>query len=79
MQAIKLTTYIDKNHRLELDLPDDLPEGAAEVIVLIPDAPEPAGGESLRDFFNALDAAPRPGMGKEEIDRYIEEVRNSWD
>jgi hypothetical protein len=79
MQAVKLKTYITKNHRLELDLPDDIPEGDAEVIVLVQDAPEPAGEESLRDFFQALDASPRPRMSKEEIDRYIEEARNSWD
>jgi hypothetical protein len=79
MQAIKLTTYIDKNHRLELDLPDDLPEGAAEVIVLVQDSPKPASEESLRDFFKRLDAAPRPDMGKEEVERYIEAARNSWD
>jgi len=79
MQAIKLTTYIDKNHRLELDLPDDLPEGAAEVIVLVQDSPKPASEESLRDFFKRLDASPRPRMSAEAIDRYIEETRNSWD
>lgn len=79
MQAIKLSTYIGKNHRLELDLPEDLPEGAAEVIVLVTDAPKPAGEESLRDFFRALDALPRPAMGREDIDRYIDETRNSWD
>jgi len=79
MQAIKLTTYSDKNHRLELDLPDDLPEGAAEVIVLVQDSPKPASEESLRDFFKRLDASPRPRMSAEAIDRYIEETRNSWD
>jgi len=79
MQAVKLQTYITKNHRLELDLPDDMPEGAAEVIVLVQDLKESTGEESLRDFFKALDASPRPRMSKEEIDRYIDETRNSWD
>lgn len=79
MQAIKLTTYISKNHHLELDLPDDTPEGAAEIIVLVQDAPNPASEESLRDFFKALDASPRPRMSAEEIDLYIDETRNSWD
>jgi hypothetical protein len=79
MQAIKLSTYIGKSHRLELELPEDLPEGAAEIIVLVQDAPNPASEESLRDFFKALDASPRPRMSAEEIDRYIDETRNSWD
>jgi len=79
MQALKLKTYITKDHRLELDLPEDTPEGAAEVIVLVQDSPESTAEESLRDFFKALDASPRPRTSKEEIDRYIEETRNSWD
>jgi hypothetical protein len=79
MQAVKLKTYITKDHRLELDLPDDLPEGAAEIIVLVQDAPSSTDEESLRDFFKAVDASPRPRTSVEEIDRYIEEMRNSWD
>lgn len=79
MQAVKLKTYITKDRRLELDLPDDIPEGAAEIILLVQDAPSPAEEESLRDFFQKLDASPRARMSREEIDQYIEEARNSWE
>jgi hypothetical protein len=60
-----------------LDLPDDIPEGTAEVIVLVQDGPKPESEESLRDFFKRLDASPRPRMSAEEIDRYIEESRKT--
>ena len=75
MKTIKLTAYITQSHHLVLDLPDVLPEGAAEVIILVQDAPRPASEESLREFFKALDASPRPRMSAEEIDRYIDETR----
>lgn len=79
MQAVKLHAYITKSHRLELDLPADMPEGAAEVIVLVRDSSDATAEESLRDFFKASDASAHPRMGKEETDRYINEMRNSWD
>lgn len=38
--AVKLTVTIPDSHRLELELPDDMPVGPAEVIVLATPAPE---------------------------------------
>ena len=35
MQAAKIAIVIPADHRVELQLPEDLPEGPAEVIVLI--------------------------------------------
>lgn len=40
MQAAKIAIVIPEDHRVELELPSDLPVGPAEVIVLI--APKPA-------------------------------------
>jgi hypothetical protein len=37
MRAIKLQTNIERDHTLHLELPSDLAEGPAEVIVLVPD------------------------------------------
>ncbi len=79
MHALKLKAHIDRNHRIEIQLPLDAPEGDAEVIILIPDtAPPPAGG--LRAFFDDLDRhPPERRYSKEEIDAYLAEERASWD
>lgn len=39
MQAAKMAIVIPEDHRIELDLPKDLPVGPAEVIVLIASKP----------------------------------------
>jgi hypothetical protein len=83
MRAIKLTSHIGKDHRLEICLPEDVPEGAAEVIVLVPDPPQCREDNDprlyLETFFRDLDATDRPRLTQEEIDRYLEEERVSWE
>ena len=79
MHAFKLNAHIDHNHRLEIQLPADVPEGNAEVIVLIPHPPSPAV-EGLRSFFDNLDRhPPQQRYSKEEIDAYLANERASWD
>jgi len=41
MRAIKLNSRIEKDRTLSVQLPDDVAEGPAEVIVLVPEAWEP--------------------------------------
>lgn len=82
MRAIKLTGYIGSNHRLELDLPEDMPEGSAEVIVLIPESSSDTPHDPrryLEDFFRDLDTSDRPHLSSEDIDRYLENERAGWD
>jgi hypothetical protein len=83
MKAYELTGQIHHGYRLEVILPERIPDGEARVIVLLPethqrDGDEKAQRQYLRDFFHRLDASDRPRMTKEEIDRYIEEERASW-
>jgi len=40
VQAAKISIIIPADHRVDLRLPDDLPEGPAEVIVLITSSPK---------------------------------------
>lgn len=82
MQAIKLKTRIGRDHRIEIDLPPEVPEGEVEVIVLVPEAVQDSEAEQrryLEEFFRKLDATDRPHLSKEEIDRYLEEERASWE
>lgn len=81
MRALKLNAYIGTNHRLELDLPADVPPGTAEVIVLVHDTETTADEEHrqyLNYFFSRLESTDRHRLSKEEIDRYLEEERASW-
>lgn len=79
MRAIKLTTRIGDDHILNLRLPDDVPAGMAEVIVLYPETPAIGRPGSLEEFMRRLQEANIPRRTKEEIDRYLKEERDSWE
>lgn len=79
MHTLKLKAHIDSNHRIEIQLPIDTPEGDAEVIILIPYPPS-CTEEGLRSFFDNLDRhPPQQRYSKEEIDTYLAKERASWD
>ncbi len=78
MRAIKMQAHVEKDHTLSLKLPEDVREGPAEVIVLVPDsAVKPT--HSLADFLARLPRRPTQGRTREEIDGYLERERQSWD
>jgi hypothetical protein len=78
MRAIKLQAHIEKDHTLNLKLPEDVREGPAEVIVLVPDlAAKPT--HSLGDFLARLPQHPSQLRTKEEIDGYLEREREDAD
>jgi hypothetical protein len=80
MRAIKLKAHITADHRLEMILPDDVPEGEAEVIVLSPEPHDKvAMPENYLDaFFRDLENTAIPRRSKEDIDRSLQEERDSW-
>lgn len=77
MRAIKLQTHVAKDRTLHLQLPEDIQEGPAEVIVLVPE-PAESPAHTLRDFLAGL-SSRRQVRTKEEIDRYLEEERGAWE
>jgi hypothetical protein len=78
VRAIKLNTTVARDHTLRLQLPDDVREGPAEVIVLVPEgAARPT--RTLKDFLTELAAQPRHIRTREEIDCDLEQERRSWD
>ncbi len=81
MRAIKLTSHISADHRLQVQLPKDVPEGEAEVIVLVKTREDQknAQRQSLEEFFQRLETLPIARRTKEEIDRSIEEERVGWE
>ena len=80
MNAIKFNAHIDHNHRLEIQLPSDVPEGDAEVIVLIPCVipSEALRRRHLEALFAQCAQTGLSGRTAEEIDRQLAEERASW-
>ena len=78
MRAIKLQTQVERDHILRIELPEDVAEGPAEVIVLVQE-PKERSGHSLEDFLTRLSQRPRTIRTKEEIDQYLQEERASWE
>lgn len=82
MRAIKLKSRVSSDHRLNVQLPEDVPEGEAEVIVLVSEREEEVAVRqqtALKEFFAHLDRLSIPRRTKEEIDRYLDEERASWE
>ena len=79
MRAIKLPAQISAEHTLSLQLPADVPPGMAEVIVLYPETPAVGKPRSLEEFMQHLQEVDIPRRTQEEIDRYLEEERHSWE
>lgn len=77
MRAIKLNAHVAKDRTLRLHLPQDVQEGPAEIIVLVPEGTE-RPTHKIQDFLAGLSARPRRIRTKEEIDTYLEQERASW-
>lgn len=82
MRAVKLSTRVSKDHTVHLQLPDDIGEGPAEVIVLVPDTAEDSPRPSspmLDDFLDGPRVDPRFIRSKERIDADLQAERESWE
>jgi hypothetical protein len=83
MRAVKIATAVTKDHTLHLELPDEIGEGPAEVIVLVgdPDAQTATRSDSwtLDDFLAESRLDERFIRSKEEIDAYVRSERESWE
>ena len=83
MRAVKLPAQVNKDHTLHLQLPEEIHEGPAEVIVLVSepvgsDSPQPES-TSLDDFLSRPRVDDRFIRSKEEIDGFLREERDSWE
>ena len=76
--ALRLETTVLPGHRVEVSAPE-LPEGSkVEVIVVLPGKPKPLFGSAL-EFLATLPPGPLLFKSPEEVDRYIQEERDSWE
>lgn len=79
MQAVRLNAVVGDDHRLQIVVPQEIPVGEVEVIVLA-SSPTPARVEqTLSELFAELDRMPHKRVTKEDVDRYLAEERASWD
>ena len=79
MNAIKLQVIVPESRELKIMLPPEVPPGAAEVIVLVPE--QESKESNLDAILRLVEKWRREHQGhrsKEEIDRYLEEERASW-
>ncbi len=74
------------DRQINLTLPPDFPVGVVDIVVRSVDVPEPADGTAeqrqrsdLRSLFEFLDTLPPTGRSSEEIDRQVQEERDSWE
>ncbi len=78
LHEIVLVTYCRSDRSRIIDLPPDVPEGPAEVIVLVPEK----GGNSVEPLLDGIDqwrqAHPECCRSKAEIDRDLARERASW-
>jgi hypothetical protein len=76
--TLRLETTVLPGHRLEITAPE-LPEGArVEVIVVLPEQPQPRR-MSMLEFLETLPPGPRLFKTPEEVNRYLQEEKDSWE
>jgi GTPase SAR1 family protein len=79
MRAVRMMGYVNGDHTLRLDLPTHVEEGPAEVIVLVPEKIPTLNQPTLVTYFQNLERSGRKVKSQEEIDKFIDEERNSWE
>jgi len=80
MQAIKLHAHVDRDRKLSLQLPEEVPEGDVEVIVLAPARSDIRDTrQHLEMLLRKLAASSRVRLSKTEIDAHLAEERASWE
>lgn len=82
MQAIKLNAHVGRDRRVSVQLPEDMPEGEVEIIVLArgaAEADENTRRAYLETLLRRIAASDRPRRSKAEIDAYLAGERASWE
>ncbi len=79
MQAVRLNAVLDDDRRLQLAVPEEIPVGPVEVIVLSNQGARDRAAENLGALFDEIDQMPARPRTREDVDRAIAEERASWD
>lgn len=79
MQAVRLKAVLSDDRRLEIAVPDEIPVGEVEVIVLASSLTATGAQQTLDELFAELDRMPHKRLTTEEINQYLAGERGSWD
>jgi len=79
VQAFRLYGNVTPDHKLEIELPNTVQEGPAEVIVFTQEHAQKGEQATFESFLHNLKASPRRIKSKEEIDLYLKTEQNSWE
>jgi hypothetical protein len=79
MQAVRLNAVVSDDHHLQIVVPEEIPVGEVEVIVLASSPSDARAEQTLDDLFAELDRMPHKRLTKDEVDRYLADERASWD
>ena len=80
MQSLKLKVSV-QNHRIAEELPPEVPDGEAEMVIHYEEKPTAGVEQARRQYLEALFARVRqhsPNRSREDIDRQLAEGRASW-
>ena len=76
--ALRMEATVLPGHRLEISAPE-LPEGAkVEVIVVLPEKPQPRR-MSMLEFVESLPPGPRAFPTWEEYEKFLQEEKDAWE
>jgi hypothetical protein len=81
MKSMKLKGII-RDHQVTAALPETVPDGEAELVLLYEDSPHAVSVQSTRTHLLALFERIRrdsPGRCRSEIDRRLAEERAAWE
>lgn len=85
MQTLQLRVKLTSDHRINLTLPPDFPEGDVEITLRSAEAsadaspPPPQQMGDLQTFFELIKTIPPTGRSTQEINHQIQEERGSWE
>jgi len=81
MQTMKLKVSV-RNHRIAEELPPEIPDGQAEVVIHYEEAlessVEQARRRHLQALFRDIDLSGDATLTRHQIDRLVAEERASW-
>lgn len=79
MQASKLKAEVKPDHRPQIVVPDGIPAGEVEVIVLASTPATARSEQTLDELYAELDRMPHKRLTNEEVERYLADERASRD
>lgn len=86
MQTLLLRYTVTTDRQINLTLPPDFPVGAVEIVLRSADVPDAIDVnakqqrcEDMKSFLAFHDALPPNRRTREDVDRQIQEERDSWE